>query len=347
MKALDLFCGAGGMALGAKKAGIDVRLAIDIDQHSTCTYSANFPETTVLSVDIKDFKICDLDFKPDLIFAGPPCQGFSTSNQRTRSKDNPSNWLFIDLLTVIEKSKPSWVIIENVPGLLETEKGFFFLEIIKALERVGYLVVFKVINAVHVGVPQTRSRLFIIGNLHKKRFFFPSENNYPITTVSQAIRDLPDIENGANVDELDYGEDHPSKYATSLRTISGKCKNNIVTMNSNSVIERYKYIPPGGNWQDIPANLMENYRDRTRCHTGIYHRLEQNKPSVVIGNFRKNMLIHPIKNRGLSVREAARIQSFPDWFTFHGSIGFQQQQVGNAVPPLLAYSIFSQLCKIY
>ena len=90
---------------------------------------------------------------------------------------------------------------------------------------------------------------------------------------------------------------------------------------------------------------MGNYTDRSRCHTGIYHRLRPDKPSVVIGNFRKNMLIHPTQHRGLSVREAARIQSFPDSYEFHGSIGFQQQQVGNAVPSLLARSVFQQICR--
>jgi DNA (cytosine-5)-methyltransferase 1 len=130
-----------------------------------------------------------------------------------------------------------------------------------------------------------------------------------------------------------------------MRNNQSGCLNHLVTRNSELVIERYKYIPQGGNWEHIPEHLMKNYKDKSRCHTGIYRRLDNNKPSVVIGNYRKNMLIHPTQNRGLSVREAARLQSFPDSFVFKGSIGFQQQQVGNAVPPLLAKALFSSILK--
>ena len=114
-------------------------------------------------------------------------------------------------------------------------------------------------------------------------------------------------------------------------------------MNSTEIIERYTHIPQGGNWENIPKDLMKNYKDVSRCHTGIYRRLTDTMPSVTIGNYRKSMLIHPWYDRGLSVREAARLQSFPDEFHFYGSIGFQQQQVGNAVPPLLAEAVFLNL----
>jgi DNA (cytosine-5)-methyltransferase 1 len=118
---------------------------------------------------------------------------------------------------------------------------------------------------------------------------------------------------------------------------------NLVTRNAPIVTMRYKHVPRGGNWEDIPRRLMASYRKGYECHTGIYHRLDPNEPSVVIGNYRKNMLIHPFEDRGLSVREAARVQSFPDSYRFCGSIGFQQQQVGNAVPPLLAKAVFQAL----
>lgn len=142
------------------------------------------------------------------------------------------------------------------------------------------------------------------------------------------------------VDVRPYRCEPHSDYAREMRGTGVNCGNHLVTRNAPYVIDRFKHVPAGGNWSDIPAEQMKNYADTSRCHTGIYRRLDPRKPSVVIGNFRKNMLIHPSQNRGLSVREAARLQSFPDSFVFKGSIGFQQQQVGNAVPPLLARAVF-------
>jgi DNA (cytosine-5)-methyltransferase 1 len=120
---------------------------------------------------------------------------------------------------------------------------------------------------------------------------------------------------------------------------STKVQGNLVTGSAEKILERYEHIRAGQNWEAIPEDLMDNYEDTSRCHTGIYHRLEWNEPAKVIGNFRKNMLIHPRQHRGLSVREAARLQSFPDHYIFLGSIGFQQQQVADAVPPLLAEAV--------
>jgi len=122
-----------------------------------------------------------------------------------------------------------------------------------------------------------------------------------------------------------------------------KVQGNLVTNSAQKILERYKHIKGGQNWEAIPDDLMDNYEDSTRCHTGIYHRLEWDQPAKVIGNFRKNMLIHPREHRGLSVREAARLQSFPDHYVFLGSIGFQQQQVADAVPPLLAEAVAKQI----
>lgn len=345
MKALELFCGAGGMALGAKLAGVSVVQSIENDKHAAQTYSHNFPETQIYLDSIVNFSTDSLSFKPDMIFGGPPCQGYSTSNQRTRSKDNAANWLFMEFLRIISEVEPEWAVMENVKGLVETDDKFFLDSILGGFKSLNYHVDVHILNAVNLGVPQKRSRLFIIGNKIGRKIRMPEKNTLTPITVDEAIGDLPTLSNGANIDRLPYSHDSPSEYAQGLRGNSASCTNNLVTLNAPHIIERYMHVPQGGNWENIPMELMENYKDRTRCHTGIYHRLRRDSPSVVIGNFRKNMLIHPVQNRGLSVREAARIQSFPDWFEFKGTIGFQQQQVGNAVPPLLAKYVFDNIIK--
>ena len=209
-------------------------------------------------------------------------------------------------------------------------------------EGLGYCVTHGILNASEYGVPQRRSRLFIIGS-RVTRPKLPSPITDEPPTVAEALLDLPHLQNGASIPSTGYRTRARSDYSRRMRTNSKTSTNNLVTRNARYVIERYKHIPPGGNWRDIPEYLMKNYSDRTRCHDGIYHRLCWNTPSIVIGNYRKNMLIHPSADRGLSVREAARIQSFPDTYIFTGSIGFQQQQVANAVPPMLAQAVFEQI----
>ena len=153
------------------------------------------------------------------------------------------------------------------------------------------------------------------------------------------------LKNGSNQDILTYKTEAKSEYAKALRCGKKTCSGNLVTRNADSIVKRYEYIPQGGNWQNIPDELMDNYADKSRCHTGIYRSLSENEQSITVGNYRKSMLVHPWENRGLSVREAARLQSFPDSYIFCGSIGFQQQQVGNAVPPYLARAVFQEIIK--
>jgi DNA (cytosine-5)-methyltransferase 1 len=234
---------------------------------------------------------------------------------------------------------------ENVKGIIETEDGYFFEKINKQLTKLGYTTSHAVLNAVDFGVPQIRNRIFIVGSLHGIKYEFPIPKATNYLTIIDAISDLPQLSNGSNEHELNYKGISTNAYQLAQRSNSLKSVNNLVSRNNNVVVQRYKHIPQGGNWENIPHKLMKNYKDFTRCHTGIYHRLKADKPSVVIGNYRKNMLIHPFEDRGLSVREAARIQSFPDSYHFFGSIGFQQQQVGNSVPPLLAKALFEKITE--
>ncbi|ALO35291.1 hypothetical protein CMT41_11590 [Colwellia sp. MT41] len=349
MIGIDLFSGAGGMSLGALSAGIDVQQVVELDKYAASTYLANHtPKYGLFNDDIRKFKSSKIKHRDNeglIIFGGPPCQGFSTSNQRTRSSSNVNNWLFEEFVRLVEEYRPDWFVFENVKGILETEGGVFVQRITERFEKLGYTTSAKLLSAAGFGVPQKRNRYFIVGSLNGTTYDFPTEKFDKIITVQEAISDLPALVNGASDCYVTYNKNIKSSYAKSMRGKLKGCHNHLVTRNNSLIIERYKHIPNGGNWENIPDSLMRNYADSSRCHTGIYRRLSLDEPSVVIGNYRKNMLIHPTQDRGLSVREAARLQSFPDDFIFKGSIGFQQQQVGNAVPPLLAKSIFQSLLK--
>lgn len=346
MIGIDLFSGAGGLSLGAEMAGINVAIAVENDQYAAQTYRVNHPHTLMINKDICQVRNFHFDQGNQslVLFGGLPCQGFSTSNRKTRNKDNPKNWLFQEFFRIAKEIKPDWIVFENVKGIKETEKGFFITEVSQTMVELGYTYTTMMLCASNYGVPQTRSRLFIIGSLHGKKLKIP-ECSIPLVTVKEAIEDLPSLKNGASQDVLGYKTEARSDYARMLRKNMTKCSGHLVSKNSDNILKRYTFIPQGGNWKDIPDDLMDNYTDKSRCHTGIYKRLIANEPAITVGNYRKSMLIHPWENRGLSVREAARLQSFPDSYVFCGSIGFQQQQVGNAVPPILAKYIFEMIIK--
>lgn len=347
LRGLDVFSGAGGMSLGARMAGISVAVAIELDQHAHASYALNHPETLVVRADLD--RVFDVALphsgEPLVMFGGPPCQGFSTSNQRTRGGDNEKNWLYRAFVRLVGHVLPDWVVFENVRGILETEGGIFAANVERDLAALGYSITSGLLNAADFGVPQVRSRFFIVGRREGLAPPLPSACDAARVTVHDAIHDLPDLAMGASKCELEYPREAATDYARRLRGSAPRVTGNLVTANAGHVVDRYRHVPQGGNWEDIPETLMANYADRHRCHTGIYRRLRADAPSVVIGNFRKNMLIHPTADRGLSVREAARIQSFPDWYRFAGSIGIQQQQVGNAVPPLLAKAVFDSIIE--
>jgi len=353
MIGIDLFSGAGGMSVGATMAGVRVVLAIEAEPNSALTYKRNHPNVDVIQKDIRLIHSAGLNVfnpirklrkrEPIIVFGGPPCQGFSTSNQRTRSADNPTNWLFREYLRIVSTIRPDWVVFENVRGILETDNGRFFQQVLNELSLLRYATSHWVLNAKDFQVAQDRARLFIVGSRSGCYVPMPQSMSGKPITVKEAIADLPVLENGASESVLPYSRSAHSEYAKAMRGQLNQCANHIVSRNAKYILQRYRHIRQGGNWESIPQRLMTNYADRYRCHTGIYYRLRSNEPSIVIGNFRKNMLVHPWQNRGLSVREAARLQSFPDWYEFTGSIGFQQQQVGNAVPPRLAKAVFKAI----
>ena len=342
MIGIDLFSGAGGMTLGAKAAGIKVAFAIEKDRHAAATYRLNHPEVDLCESDIREVKADRMPRLngPTVLFGGPPCQGFSTSNQRTRNAANLNNWLFEEFLRAESVYSPDWIVFENVKGILETERRLFVDGVLRQLIKRGYTLSSGVLNSAWYGVPQRRERFFAVGNRHGIEVALPAPEQERPCSVAQALKDLPELPNGASETFREYRDAPRHAYAKKMRGRLIRSSGHLVTRNADYVLARYMHVKPGGNWEDIPTELMSNYRNAQNCHTGIYHRLDPAKPSVVIGNYRKNMLIHPYQNRGLSVREAARLQSFPDNYVFVGSIGKQQQQVGNAVPPMLAAAVF-------
>lgn len=350
------------MSEGFIMAGFHVVATVEKDRFAAETQRCNHTRwkqyrTKVLNDDLRntDHVIYKLHAEgiesTDVIIGGPPCQGFSRSNMRTRNKDNPDNELFHQFVSVVDAYKPKVVVLENVADLRVFDHGRVADEIKSAFHSIGYAADAAVLNAANFGVPQKRKRIFFLATRSGILIKFPEPKiTDPARFISvwDAISDLPSLANGNMIDEIPYSSNTDlTDYQKRMRKKGNhKVRNNIVTRNSPLVIERYSFIPQGGNWRNIPDELMSNYSDKERCHRWIYRRLPENEPAVVITNFRKNMLIHPRENRGLSVREAARLQSFPDDFIFLGGIETQQQQVANAVPPLLAKAVAKSVRKM-
>lgn len=334
------------------QAGFEVKLAIEVDPHAANSYRANFDSVELLCEDVRDVpdeflvrKVKELGGPLGAVIAGLPCQGFSESNRRSRTRENPKNQLYREFLRILRILSPRWFVIENVAGITTLESGVFLDSILRTFRGAGFKVCAKVLDASDFSVPQVRRRAFIVGNSIGVNFKFPDPLELPATekpTVLHAISDLPTLRNGAQEDIVDYriAWEAASRYAQNLRPQDSLAvTGNRVSRNTDRVLARYRHIPQGRNWTAIPSSMMRNYKDLSACHTGIYYRLAWDQPSKVIGNFRKNMLIHPEQHRGLSIREAARLQSFPDSHTFLGPLNHCQQQVGDAVPPLLAEAV--------
>ncbi|MFH1884631.1 MAG: DNA (cytosine-5-)-methyltransferase [Planctomycetota bacterium] len=356
---IDLFSGAGGLALGASSAGLVLAYGMEGDEKVAGTYEFNFPRTAVVKQFLKEgdaMSVCtSLGIAPgsiDIVMAGPPCQGFSISNLRTRNDANPSNHTWRIIIEFVKYLKPHGVIIENVCGMRSYRHGEVTGEIRTELVNQGYDCKILELNAVDFGVPQNRRRLFITavdrGTLADLPDAIAKRYSKPVS-VSMAIKDLPLAPNGNKVDGLPYklfGSALVS-YQKLMRKGAGKTVRNCLTsLNTDLIVQRFSLVPQGGNWENIPENLFTTYSNPENCHRWLYRRLSDKHPSVTISDFRKNMLIHPWLNRTLSVREAARLQGFHDRFIFHGNLRSQQQQVANAVPPQMAKAVIEIVLEI-
>ena len=215
---IDLFAGAGGLSLGAKLAGLTVTHAVENQPSAAATYRINHPETEVIERDVRQIEPNPKKWgRPTVLFGGPPCQGFSTSNQRTRTLDNPKNWLFSEFIRCAKVLKPEWLILENVKGLRETAQGRFERQIIAGFEELGYRTALWVLSAASFGVPQKRSRLFFVGRRKGSVPPPPDPTVLIPVTVAEAIADLPRLPCGASVDELSYSGKSVSSFAKQMR----------------------------------------------------------------------------------------------------------------------------------
>jgi DNA-cytosine methyltransferase len=307
----------------------------------------------------------------DILIGGPPCQGFSSANRNSWSSSNPNNRLVDAFLDSVSHMMPKVLLMENVQGILwtprqESESDLSVAShVLDRLADMGYLVFPKLLDAVWYGAPQNRNRFFLLG-IHKDVGYttedfdkwgpFPKPTHGPGTgkafvSVYDAIADLPRLENGDSVAERSYTEDvarlQQNDFLRAMRAGAPQeiIWDHITSKHAEYVIERYKGIGQGQNWQAV-RELMTNYADVERTHSNIYRRLAWSEPAITIGHYRKSMIIHPSQHRGLSLREAARLQSFPDWFRFAGSesggdggLMYKQQQLANAVCPSVTKAV--------
>lgn len=353
--AIDLFCGAGGLSEGFRQAGFHVLAGNDLDPFAADTYVASHREAKFLTGAIEDISARDFlkaagikKRELDCLIGGPPCQAFSVYNHQRGMHDKRSG-LFREYLRVVKGLMPRWVVMENVTGITSTGDGQAVENILAGLGELGYAVETRILRAEQYGVPQERRRIFFLGNRLGLPIRWPEPTHgpglKPFVTVWDAIGDLPPLMNG----EVPQG---PMRYRTAPRTdYQAHLRGDAIRVANHAAprlapinLRRMEHIPEGGSWRDVPFELLPaGMKLARRCdHTKRYGRLRKNGLSSTIltkCDLHWGAYIHPEQNRTLSVREAARLQSFFDWFQFAGPRTAQYVQVGNAVPPLLAKRI--------
>lgn len=321
---IDLFCGAGGLSLGFDKAGFDNIFSVEFNPDFAKTYKRNFPTHNLIIDDVRNIdneQIKELvgNNEVDVIIGGPPCQGFSIAGNIGRTFiDDERNRLFKEFVRFVTCVQPKMFVMENVAAMATHLKGKTIKTIIDAFENagIGYKVKYEVLNSAQYGIAQERRRIVVVG----VRNNIDSEFSYPIKsdkvyTIKDVIGDLPKLNSGESSD----------------------VPNHVAMKHSAQMLEKMGYVKDGGDRMDIPEELRPKSGDIRK-----YIRYDSKKPSVcVTGDMRK--IFHYEQNRALTARELARIQSFPDDFIFEGASIQIQQQIGNAVPPMLAYQIAEQV----
>ncbi len=369
---VDLFCGAGGLSCGLELAGFSPVFACELDPVSASTYSLNNPGAIVRTGDVRNLddgfidEMLQTSEHIDLLVGGPPCQGYSI-NAPSRSLEDPRNRLFEEYLRIAAKIRPKAIIIENVPGIVSFANGLIVKTIMEDLQKLGYAAGCKILSASQYGIPQMRHRTFFLAMRDwKKTIEFPSPTHQsctnrnftgakslcfqnspllnldllPEVTVWDAISDLPPIDDREKSGEFAYPKESRNEFQKFVRTGSSGITSHICAKLSDINRERLKYIPQGGSWRDIPYELLPAGLKKARRsdHTKRYGRLSPHGLCSTIMTKcdpHWGCFFHPFQDRVLSVREAARIQGFPDRYQFTGNTTQKYRQIGNAVPPIL------------
>ena len=333
------------MSLGFEQEGFHSILAIDKWEDAIKTYNVNRINPCGTTIDIHDFSNKKLESineksKIDGIIGGPPCQGFSLVG--TRATNDPRNSLYIEYVRFVDVIKPKFFVLENVPGLLSMEKGFFKKDIIERFTQLGYNVDYKIVRASDYGVPQSRKRVFFVGLSKKyfgdKYFNFDSLEMKQQISTKEAIGDLPTLEEEES--SSIYTKDPQNHYQRQMRQGAKVLLNHQRTNHTEQTKRIISMVPDGGTIRDLPEEYY-----KIRNYNNAFRRMDSHLPSNTIDCGHRNYF-HYSLNRVPTVRESARIQSFPDTYEFLGSKTSQYTQVGNAVPPLLAKAIAQQIRKL-
>ncbi len=362
---VDLFAGAGGLSLGFAKAGFSVVAANDADKMAVASFGANHPHTVLFDGPIQALGADRLlragklrRGELDAVVGGPPCQPFSINNHQRGGHDTRSQ-LFREYIRIVSALMPRFVVMENVPGLASIGGGAMLAAITEGIEGIGYSAEVRILKAEDYGIPQERHRLFLVGSRDTSQITWPLQTHtaetqrvhsplgavlQPFVTVDEAISDLPRLPRAGAAEQAAYRSEPSTAYQRLLRAASRRVLNHVAPKLGTLNRKRIAHVPQGGSWRDIPHDLLPAGMKRARRsdHTKRYGRLHPDRQASTIltkCDIHWGAFIHPNEDRTITVREAARLQSFPDTFRFLGTRSDQYRQVGNAVPPLLGLAI--------
>lgn len=371
--AISLFAGAGGCSLGFGQASYDIQFATDVDANAVESYRRNFPRTPCEAADIRELTADSVlqrvglnSGELDMLLGGPPCQGFSSAG--VKAGDDPRNSLLSHYIRLLEGIRPKWFVMENVEGLLTNDGGSHVRDTIAAFLEAGYSLNLEKVYAQGYGVPQRRKRVLIVGNRLGHDFLFPE----PVTcfsgsifrkgeiTFATAVGDLPLAATEAG-EPLAFREPPQNDLQTYLRGDAQSVTDHYSVALSDVQLERVRGLQPGQTMKDLPEHLQhDSFRRRAfrRVMDGTpvekrggapsgLKRLFADEPSLTITSAATREFVHPKEDRLLTLRECARLQTFPDSFEFAGSAASRIQQIGNAIPPMLARAVAEHIARNY